>query len=58
MEASVPGYEDAFPVYVMEYEGVYFVWVPEFDEAGYFLRLEDAKRCVFASYEGAEEGSE
>ncbi|HXY51543.1 MAG TPA: hypothetical protein VEI01_19000 [Terriglobales bacterium] len=56
--SPAPGYEDAFPVQVMEHEGVCFVWAPEFDETGYFLRLKDARGYVFAELEGAQADSE
>jgi hypothetical protein len=55
---SIPGSEDAYPVKVMEYEGVYFVWALEYAPAGYFLRFEGAKEYVFGNWEGVETDSE
>ena len=33
-------------IYVNEYQGIYFVQAPEFDDQGFFLDLDDAMEVV------------
>jgi len=43
--------ERHFPVNVMEYEGVFFVYALEFDNAGYFTSLQDARSYASLEFE-------
>ena len=38
--------DEPFPISVNEYQGIYFVQAPEFDDRGFFLHLDDAMEVV------------
>ena len=45
-EDSREGSFGEYPIYINEYEGVFWVSAPEFDDNGYFLWKEDAQKFI------------
>jgi hypothetical protein len=44
-----------WPIEILERHGAYQIWSPEFNRAGLFLDLEDARAFVFQAWEDAVE---
>jgi hypothetical protein len=45
-EGYIPAGEDAYPVHIKRYGGVYLAWAMEYDDEGYFLCFTDAMDYV------------
>jgi len=44
-----------WPIAVHEYEGIFYVAVPDYENSGYFLSLDDAKNYAFSNWDGVRE---
>jgi len=48
--ANEDDHDHNYPVGINYYHGVYYVWATDYDETGYFLKFEDAKRFIFSEW--------